>query len=57
MQPMHKQPEFVVFLQSTLAFFGFLLVIFLIEGRIEPKTVYHVDLNRQIPISFLTRSP
>ncbi|MCU0537677.1 MAG: hypothetical protein MUD14_27640 [Hydrococcus sp. Prado102] len=52
MQPMHKRPEFLVFLQSTLAFLGFLLIISLIEGRIESKTVYEVDLNRQIPVSY-----
>jgi hypothetical protein len=57
MQPMHKQPEFLVFLQSTLAFLGFLLVISLIEGRIESKTVYRVESARQNPVSFLTRSP
>jgi hypothetical protein len=56
MKPIHKQPEFSVFFQSTLAFLGFLLLIYLIEGRIESKTVYKVDLRQQIPVTFLTRS-
>lgn len=56
MKPIHKQPEFSVFLQSTLAFLGFLLLISLIEGRIESKTVYKVDLRQQIPVTFLTKS-
>jgi hypothetical protein len=56
MQPIHKQPEFSVFLQSTLVFLGFFLLVFLIEGRIESKTVYKVALRQQNSITFLTRS-
>lgn len=56
MKPIHKQPEFSVFLQSTLAFLVFLLLISLIEGRIESKTVYKVDFNQKNPVTFLTRS-
>jgi hypothetical protein len=55
MQPMHKQPEFSVFLQSTLAFFGFLLLVFLIEGKIE-SSVYKVSITQQNQVSFLNRS-